>query len=250
MPYFSITNYTQVPLHIALSHLGPVHYYNNLKPNQTVTLSVGKVWFTIEAKVASGENEYKWHHVAVPIVAATVVGVASAAALGVMATAATADAALATLFTAGARAGTYALTLQGNKPVQFAAKKLKVVGSDHIKDFKKSWVSKKCCQRYGVFIPKEGIEARIVGGPQGVYTTDDGVEVVDADVWVHDFHIVLPSQPEGATAPPGIGQRATPPLLPPRPSSAMKSTGGSEQLLPEKRPGFKSYQSDQTVKSI
>jgi hypothetical protein len=101
MPYFSITNYTQVPLHIALSHLGPVHYYNNLQPNQTVTLSVGKVWFTVEAKVASGENDYKWHHVAVPIVAATVVGVASVAALGVMATAVSADAALATLFTYG-----------------------------------------------------------------------------------------------------------------------------------------------------
>jgi hypothetical protein len=101
MPHFSITNHTHVPLHIALSHLGPVHFYNNLQPNETVTLSVGKVWFTVEAKVASGENEYKWHHVAVPIVAATVVGVASAAAIGVMATAVSTEAAIATFFAAG-----------------------------------------------------------------------------------------------------------------------------------------------------
>jgi hypothetical protein len=103
MPHFSITNHTRVPLHIALSHLGPVHYYNNLQPTQTVTLSVGQVWFTLEAKVASGENDYKWHHVAVPIVAATVVGVASAAAIGVMATAVSTEAAIATLFAAGKR---------------------------------------------------------------------------------------------------------------------------------------------------
>jgi hypothetical protein len=101
MPHFSITNYTHVPLHIALSHLGPVHYYNNLQPLQTVTLSVGQVWFTVEAKVASGDNEYKWHHVAVPIVAATVVGVASAAAIGVVATAVSAEAAIATFLAAG-----------------------------------------------------------------------------------------------------------------------------------------------------
>ncbi|CAM0142562.1 unnamed protein product [Umbelopsis sp. WA50703] len=152
----------------------------------------------------------------------------------------------------GARAGTAALTLQQNKPVQFAAKKLRVVGKDHIQDFKKSWVSKKCCQRYGVYVPKEGIEARIVGGPQGVYRTEDGVEVVDADVLVHEFHIVLPTQPKGATAPSGISHTSSPPLLPPRPSSAMKSTGGSEQLISPTRPCLKSsYQSDQmTVKSI
>ncbi|KAI8582253.1 hypothetical protein K450DRAFT_278312 [Umbelopsis ramanniana AG] len=221
MPHFAITNLTNVPLHIALSHLGPVHYYNNLQPNQTVTLSVGQVWFTIEAKVASGENEYKWHHVAVPIVAATVVGVASAAAIGVVATAVSAEAAIATFLAAGARAGTYATTLTQKKPIQYASKKLKVVGKEHIKDFKKSWVAKKCCKRYGVYVPKEGIEARIVGGPQAVYPTADGTQVIDADVTMVNFNILIKDTAASA---------AVRPPLPPRPLTVPRMSNSGDKI--------------------
>lgn len=47
--------YFQVPLHVALKHISPLHYVT-VEPNggsQTIT-KVGHVWFTIEARIDRG----------------------------------------------------------------------------------------------------------------------------------------------------------------------------------------------------
>jgi hypothetical protein len=91
----------------------------------------------------------------------------------------------------GAKASSYASTLEKRGPLQYASRKLKVVGKEHIKDWKRSWVAKKCCRRFGVYVPKQGIEAQIVGGPQAVYKAEDGTEIIDADVVMYEFDIVI-----------------------------------------------------------
>lgn len=121
----------------------------------------------------------------------------------------------------GARAGTYATTLTQKKPIQYASKKLKVVGKEHINDFKKSWVAKKCCKRYGVYVPKEGVEAQIIGGPQAVYPTGDGTQVIDADVTMLNFNIIIKDTAVSA---------APRPPLPPRPRTVPRMSNGSDKI--------------------
>ena len=62
MPTVTIINDTQVPLHISLRHISPIHFVNNVAPGSpAVFKSVGRVWFTIEARIARGgrdNNEY------------------------------------------------------------------------------------------------------------------------------------------------------------------------------------------------
>ncbi|KAK0557700.1 hypothetical protein OC846_000267 [Tilletia horrida] len=59
MPQIRIVNDTQVPLHIALTQVGPLHWQNNVEPGQTAVLKPGPVFFTIQARIARGvNNEY------------------------------------------------------------------------------------------------------------------------------------------------------------------------------------------------
>ncbi|UZJ53437.1 hypothetical protein CBS101457_002757 [Exobasidium rhododendri] len=62
MPTITIYNDTQVPLHISLRHVSPLYYVNNVRPGTpAVFKNVGRVWFTIEARIARGgtdNNEY------------------------------------------------------------------------------------------------------------------------------------------------------------------------------------------------
>ena len=66
----SIRNATEVPLNISLKQLGPLYYKNEVKPGEEVTWDVGKVWFTIEAKISNG-NAYRERDRVIPIVLAT-----------------------------------------------------------------------------------------------------------------------------------------------------------------------------------
>lgn len=96
-----------------------------------------------------------------------------------------------------------------------------MVGKEHIKDWKKSWVAKKCCRRYGVYVPNEGVEAQIVGGPQAVYKAEDGTEIIDADVTMFEFDIVIADTTVRNT------RSLSPPPLPPRPLSIRRLTDTS-----------------------
>lgn len=55
MPCVKVKNDTHVPLHIALRHISPIHFVNNVPPGgEAVFEHVGRVWFTVEARVARG----------------------------------------------------------------------------------------------------------------------------------------------------------------------------------------------------
>jgi hypothetical protein len=54
----SVCNYTNLILNICLKQAFPLYINNQLLPGQNLTRNVGKVWFTIEAKVWNGENDY------------------------------------------------------------------------------------------------------------------------------------------------------------------------------------------------
>jgi hypothetical protein len=57
MPKVVIKNETEVPLHIALRHISPIHFINNVAPGQEAVFPhVGRVWFTVEARIARRAN--------------------------------------------------------------------------------------------------------------------------------------------------------------------------------------------------
>lgn len=57
MPRITIKNETEVPLHIALRHISPIHFINNVAPGQEAVFPhVGRVWFTVEARIARKAN--------------------------------------------------------------------------------------------------------------------------------------------------------------------------------------------------
>lgn len=57
MPRVVIKNETEVPLHIALRHISPIHFVNNVAPGQEAVFPhVGRVWFTVEARIARRAN--------------------------------------------------------------------------------------------------------------------------------------------------------------------------------------------------
>lgn len=62
MPTVTIVNDTQVPLHISLRHISPVHFRNNIAVGKSAVFQhTGRIWYTIEAKIARGgeeSNEY------------------------------------------------------------------------------------------------------------------------------------------------------------------------------------------------
>lgn len=61
MPQIIIKNETQVPLHISLRHISPIHFQNNIAPGKAAVFKTGRVWFTIEARIARGgtdDNSY------------------------------------------------------------------------------------------------------------------------------------------------------------------------------------------------
>ncbi|KAE8210564.1 hypothetical protein CF327_g5573 [Tilletia walkeri] len=73
MPTIKIINATQVPLHIALTQVGPLHWQNDVEPQGTAVLKPGPVFFTIEARIARGaDNEYDRLQCFVPIAIVTV----------------------------------------------------------------------------------------------------------------------------------------------------------------------------------
>lgn len=59
MPQVTFINDTQVPLHICLKQVSPLHYANSVPPQGgRATLHTGKVWFTIQARIDRGDNTY------------------------------------------------------------------------------------------------------------------------------------------------------------------------------------------------
>lgn len=59
MPQVTFINDTQVPLHICLKQVSPLHYANSVPPQGgTAILHTGKVWFTIQARIDRGDNTY------------------------------------------------------------------------------------------------------------------------------------------------------------------------------------------------
>lgn len=65
----SVCNLTLIAVNVALKHLGPLYYSNQLMPNDCVTFKPGKVWFTVEVRVwKNGTNDYTDAMAALPIV--------------------------------------------------------------------------------------------------------------------------------------------------------------------------------------
>jgi hypothetical protein len=54
----SITNQTDFSLNITVKQVSPLYYQNNVMPGETITRTVGKVHFTIEARILNGTNGY------------------------------------------------------------------------------------------------------------------------------------------------------------------------------------------------
>ncbi|KAK0535114.1 hypothetical protein OC842_002416 [Tilletia horrida] len=68
MPTIRVINETQVPLHIALCQVGPLHWQNGVSPGSAAVLNPGPVFFTIEARIDRGkDNEYTKLQCFVPI---------------------------------------------------------------------------------------------------------------------------------------------------------------------------------------
>jgi len=63
----SIVNQTEQDINICLRQVGPLYYENNVAPKQEVKWTVGKVWFTIEAKISTPDNCYTPLQVVQPI---------------------------------------------------------------------------------------------------------------------------------------------------------------------------------------
>lgn len=57
MPTVTIVNDTNVPLHISLRHISPIHFQNNVAPGKAAVLKCGRVFFTIQARIARGGAE-------------------------------------------------------------------------------------------------------------------------------------------------------------------------------------------------
>lgn len=53
----TVCNKTNVPLHVSLDQIGPLCYENWLMPGQCMQRNVGRVWFTINAALATPWNE-------------------------------------------------------------------------------------------------------------------------------------------------------------------------------------------------
>ena len=73
MPNVTFINDTQVPLHICLKQVSPLHYANSVPPNGgQATVHTGRVWFTIQARIDRGDNGYDRFQTYAPIAAVTV----------------------------------------------------------------------------------------------------------------------------------------------------------------------------------
>ncbi|SAM73115.1 uncharacterized protein UBRO_00072 [Ustilago bromivora] len=73
MPNVIIINDTQVPLHICLKQVSPLHYANSVPPDGgRATMHTGKVWFTIQARIDRGDNSYDKFQTFAPIAAVTI----------------------------------------------------------------------------------------------------------------------------------------------------------------------------------
>ncbi|PWN44188.1 hypothetical protein IE81DRAFT_37343 [Ceraceosorus guamensis] len=58
MPHVQVINETQLPLHISLRQISPLHYQNNVLPGNKADFHCGRVWFTIEARIdRGGDND-------------------------------------------------------------------------------------------------------------------------------------------------------------------------------------------------
>ncbi|CAG7734839.1 unnamed protein product [Allacma fusca] len=54
----SVVNKTKYDLHVCLKQVSPLYFENYVKPGGSFTRDVGKVWFTIEARLSLQKNEY------------------------------------------------------------------------------------------------------------------------------------------------------------------------------------------------
>lgn len=82
MPAITLINDTLLPLHIALKQVSPLYYQNNVPPHSSATFHPGKVFFTVEARIARvthegapSDNAYTHWDTYVPIVAVSLVGI-------------------------------------------------------------------------------------------------------------------------------------------------------------------------------
>ncbi|EPQ32057.1 uncharacterized protein PFL1_00255 [Pseudozyma flocculosa PF-1] len=71
MPTVRFINDTQVPLHVCLKQVSPLHYSNSLQPGGKVKMRCGSVWFTVQARIDRGDNGYDRFQTYAPIAAIT-----------------------------------------------------------------------------------------------------------------------------------------------------------------------------------
>jgi hypothetical protein len=53
----TLVNETQLPLHLSLRHISPLHYANSVRAGESAQLNCGRVWCTVEAR---GECACRW----------------------------------------------------------------------------------------------------------------------------------------------------------------------------------------------
>ena len=62
----SVCNKSNVPIHVSLDQVGPLYYKNFLAPGETWTQSTGRVWFTINSRLASPGKPFSTSDVVLP----------------------------------------------------------------------------------------------------------------------------------------------------------------------------------------
>lgn len=72
----SISNDTNVCIHVSLKHLGPLVYQNYLRPGERMVRNVAPGFYTIEAKLSLRNNVYTEKEKIIPLVGCAVAGVA------------------------------------------------------------------------------------------------------------------------------------------------------------------------------
>ncbi|OZJ06307.1 hypothetical protein BZG36_00745 [Bifiguratus adelaidae] len=194
MPYFVLTNNTHLPLNIALSHLGPVHYANHVMPGDTIFFTCGSVWFTVEVKVATETNSYQWHHTAVPI-AGAVVGAGTLAAGGWVFAGAAAEAGIiSSIGLMGAKLSKMAAgagTLGSVQRLRTMKKGWNQYGKGPAKGWLDGFKGGVVLRKYRVYVPRQGLLAYVKGGPSELTSDEEsGQRYLNLDGHWDPFDIV------------------------------------------------------------
>ncbi|CAL8069573.1 unnamed protein product [Orchesella dallaii] len=166
----TIINETNCILNVALKLATPLYYENKVMPGQSVVRKVGKVLFTLEAKLWNGENTYD----EVRDIIAPLTMISSAALSGARGLA--------------AMASGHAAEEMKNRQVFSMGKVLLPEGvSEETQTTIKTWITDAAVREHGYFMGTDRT-IRIAGGPAACYDEENDtqfVETVEAFTFVY-----------------------------------------------------------------